>query len=622
MIPSLFGSKKVDRSPVFLEDDIRKLIISFPPPEPRPGKECLVRSLSGRNFIRSNTVVKRFNLLLETATGFVYLDSLPNELGVHDVQWILTQEDERIHYTRDRRKLLPETIQKQIYHQVQDGLIKGGVELSKSATGRDITFATLRRIITAQDADLALEELENGKTYDSRYLEGLQKELLEKMQSTQTAIVLSDMFPQVPVEWLEPTCRELVGADSNGIHGQVEKGAFGLRFTPQTLLVQQEDQLKQDQDTYVRKAVDGLIEQGYCEVTADARPPILRQVDGANLVRAIKDAFKQSNSDTTLVELFAETGKSESSFLIAEDTLSTRTSSLASRAKDIATEQWRNRQPGEDIIYSPSSLLTSSTTSTPDLDETILSSDKDSDQQIQTSFEHTLQDLQQETTLLLATTIQKELLAPLRLYTQGLETITDPTLQQRVQDFLFDWARKDLIPTLLATLKDHNLIPSKPASREIEKFSNATTSAKSLEDITTATTKLSRKLKIEQPSPSLLQTQKLAMLEQKVAAMKRMKRSSDLLQNVCWVLLAGRREGLFVGAGKDTSRFIKMVKEGDGTMGTVLEGWRDVVKKGEDGEKERVEMREAAVKAVEDFKARRPEDGTEKAEAEVEKGTT
>lgn len=99
MIPSMFGTKKVDRSPVFTGDDIRNLILYFPPSEPRPGKESLVRSLSGRSLVRSDAVVKRFYSLLQSTTSPIFLNSLHNELGVHEVQWLLTQEDERIHYS-------------------------------------------------------------------------------------------------------------------------------------------------------------------------------------------------------------------------------------------------------------------------------------------------------------------------------------------------------------------------------------------------------------------------------------------------------------------------------------------------------------------------------------------
>jgi hypothetical protein len=89
---------------------------------------------------------------------------------------------------------------------------------------------------------------------------------------------------------------------------------------------------------------------------------------------------------------------------------------------------------------------------------------------------------------------------------------------------------------------------------------------------------------------------------QKVAAMKKMKRGSDLLQNVIWILLARDREGLYMSSGKDTSRMIKMVKEGDAEAAKKLEEWKDLIKQGKDTEDTRREMRNLAAKAVENLK--------------------
>lgn len=90
---------------------------------------------------------------------------------------------------------------------------------------------------------------------------------------------------------------------------------------------------------------------------------------------------------------------------------------------------------------------------------------------------------------------------------------------------------------------------------------------------------------------------------QKVAAMKKMKRSSDLLQNVIWILLARDREGLYMSSGKDTSRMIKMVREHDVEAAKKLEEWKDLVKQGKDTEDTKKEMRDVAASAVEQLKA-------------------
>jgi hypothetical protein len=596
MIPSIFGSKKVDRSSVFSEDDIRKLIVSFPPAEPRPGKESLVRSLSGRNLVRSDAVIKRFHSLLQSATGPVFLNSLHNELGVHDVQWLLTQEDERIHYSTDRRRLLPESIQKTIYQSVQNDLANGGVDLHRIASEKDITVATIRRILTSQDANLTLEDLGNGKTYDLKFLEQLKTDIEKTIKDAQKAVVLSETFPQVPMIWLESTAKSLLSTESNDASGVVEVASDSLRFTPRSQLVQREGELKRAQDAYIQKSVAELERSGYCENDVICRPRILQEIENVDFTRLIREAVTQKDASLHIVEL----GPKAPSYLISQDKLTARRSIIVARAADAATEQWSSRRSGEEVTFDTTSLRKCIDNSVP-LDLAILSSG-DPEGEILAAFNSRISSLQDSTASTFTKTVQSELLAPFKLYTQATEAISDTTLLPRVQEFVYDYARKELIPEVLKTIKDQNLITTKAVSRDLDKFFDTVTAAKNLQDINTAVTKLARKQKIDHPSASTLQHRKKEILMQKVAAMKKMKRGSDLLQNVIWILLARDREGLYMSSGKDTSRMIKMVKEGDAEAAKKLEEWKDLIKQGKDTEDTRREMRNLAAKAVENLK--------------------
>lgn len=591
------GPKKVDRSPVFTEDDIRKLILSFPPPEPRPGKESLVRSLSGRKLVRSDAVIKRFHSLLQNATGLIFLNSLHNELGVHEIQWLLTQEDDRIHYSTDRRRLLPESTQKAIYQSVHKGLASGGVELDSIASEKDITVATLRRILAAQDTNLSLEDLENGKTYDLKFLHKLETDTKKIIEDSQEVVVLSEIFPQVPISWIESVAKGLLSTEGNDASGVVEATSGILRFTPRSQLVQREGELKQAQNAYILKAVAELERSGFVEVTVSSRPNILQKAEGVDLTRAIHEAIAPGDDSLNIVELSTQ----ESMFLISPDALSAKRSVIAARAADAATRQWSSRRPGDEVIFDPISIPHSDDTSE-SLHSAIISSG-DPEDTIASAFTSKILSLQDSTHSTFTTTIQSELLAPLKLYTQATETITDPNLLPRVQEFVYDHARKELIPQVLLTIRNQNLITSKSVSRDVDKFSDAITQAKTLNDITTATAKLTRKQKIESPSASSLLHRKQEILTQKVAAMTKMKRGSDLLQNVIWILLAKARDGLYMSSGKDTSRMIKMVRETDAEAARKLEEWKEAVKQGKDTEGTRREMREVAARAVEEFKA-------------------
>ncbi|KAG9817795.1 hypothetical protein KCU98_g18702, partial [Aureobasidium melanogenum] len=599
MIPSMFGTKKAERnSPVFTIDDIRKLILSFPPPEPRPGKECLVRSLSGHNLVRSDAVVKRFHSLLQTASGPIFLNSLHNELGVHDVQWLLTQEDERIHYSTDRRRLLPESTQRATCQSVQTDLAVRGVDLDKIAAEKHVTTATLRRMLAAQD--VTLQDLDDGKTYDTKFLKKLEGSIKTVVSDKHGgAISLSDTFSSVPLSWLEPTARDLLSKQENGAQDVIEMKAGYLVYTPGSVLEERESKLKEAREAYIQKAVEELNESGSCEVTASSRPQALRIAEDADLEQAIREAFAQKNTSSNIVEV----STSSSSFLITQDALATKLSVLAVKAEDAATEQWSSRRPGEAVNFDPTKP---SLTTTP-LDLAILESG-DPENKTQASFDTKILSLQESTMSTFTVTIQNELLVPLKLYTQGAETITDTTLQPRVQDFIYDWARKDLTPSTLDLLKSQNLITTKAVSRDLDKFSEAVTAAKTLDDIQTCTSKLCRKQKIDHPSSvSVLQTRKQEILALKVAGMRKMKRSSDLLQNVIWVLLARQREGLYMSSGKDTSRMIKMVKENDAEAGAKLEVWRDLVKQGKDNDDTKKEMRDVAANAIEELKTVTPQ---------------
>jgi hypothetical protein len=596
MIPSIFGSKKVDRSPVFTEDDIRKLIISFPPAEPRPGKESLVRSLSGRNLVRSDAVIKRFHSLLQSATGPIFLNSLHNELGVHDVQWLLTQEDERIHYSTDRRRLLPDSIQKTIYQSVQNNLANGGVELDRIASEKDITVATLRRILTSQDANLTLEDLDNGKTYDTKFLEQLKTDIEKTIKDAQKVVVLSETFPQVPMNWLESTAKSLLSTQSNDAPGVVEVASDSLRFTPRSHLVEREGELKRAQDAYIQNSVAELERSGYCENDVICRPRILQEIEDVDFTRLIREAFTQKDASLDIVEL----GPQAPSYLITKDKLASRRSAIVARAAESATEQWSSRRPGEELTFDSTSLRKCIDNLVP-LDLAILSSG-DPEGEILAAFNYRISSLQDSTVTTFTETVQSELLAPLKLYTQATETITDTTLLPRVQEFVYDHARKELTPEVLKTIKDQNLITTKAVSRDLDKFSDAVTAAKTLQDINTAVAKLARKQKLDHPPASILQHRKREILMQKVAAMRKMKRSSDLLQNVIWILLARDRQGLYMSSGKDTSRMIKMVREGDAEAAKRLEEWKDLIKQGKDTEDTRREMRDVAAEAVEKLK--------------------
>jgi hypothetical protein len=598
---------------------MRKLILSFPPPDPRPNKNSLLRSLSGNNLIRSDTVTKRFNTLLQNATALIFVDSLNTELGVCETQSILTHQHERLFYTRDRRRLLPESLQKAVYQSVKAGLFDAGVELDKVAAANDITLATLERILSAQDANLTLEHLANGRSYDKRALDQLSTELLDLIKTTRNLVVLAATFTQVPVAWLESTVKTLISVQSNHITGLVETRHGEICFIPQSLLVQHKDELNQALDAYTQESLDELLQTGYCEITAASRPEILQQTPHQDLAQLIRQSAAQREATTSEIVQLSTPASNEATtthtFLILQPTLDTKTSQLVQKAATAASSQWHNRRHAEEITYSPSTLQNSLNINASSLDSAILHH-PNSSTIIKSTYESQLVTLQNQTSALLIKTLQTQIFGPLKLYTTGTSSINDTTLRARLESFIYDHTRTFLLPSVLSTLKSKNLFfTSKSAQKDLDKFIQTISSfAKNLSDINAAAAKLARKVKIEALTVDELMRLKVGLLEEKVQGLNKMKRASDLLQNVVWILLAtvvvvdhdhdygdGEKEekedeedgekkedgeekedgekkddkeeeekkvgGLFMSSGKDTSRMIKLVKERRGQGG-------------------------------------------------------
>jgi len=82
--------------------------------------------------------------------------------------------------------------------------------------------------------------------------------------------------------------------------------------------------------------------------------------------------------------------------------------------------------------------------------------------------------------------------------------------------------------------------------------------------------------------------------------MRKLPRASDILQNLVWVLLACATNGLYMSAGKDTTRMIRQYQAISDDVETAmkLSTWRDALK-ADKGDAEMVrEMRSMAEEAV------------------------
>jgi hypothetical protein len=198
--------------------------------------------------------------------------------------------------------------------------------------------------------------------------------------------------------------------------------------------------------------------------------------------------------------------------------------------------------------------------------------------------------------------VEARLLLPFQLYITGISSIKDATLKQHLEDFVYEHFRKEVVPQTLKAVRDQKLVLDKSSQRESEKFRQAVMDAKSLSALQSSMSKFSKKMKIAPPSDEVLTTAKLRTLQQTLKSMRQMTRGSDVLQNLIWVLLAQKSEGLFMSPGKDTTRMVKQYEAvGDAQMATSLVKWKDNLKAGQETKEEMRDMREAAKAAVDEM---------------------
>lgn len=194
---------------------------------------------------------------------------------------------------------------------------------------------------------------------------------------------------------------------------------------------------------------------------------------------------------------------------------------------------------------------------------------------------------------------------PVRLYLVGIASVHDATLKQHLDDFVLHFLRKDLIPTAIQHLREHNLLSNRSVARDAEKFHQTCDDAPSFADVQAAVTKFVRRQKLDAVSLSDEWTVKLRVLQLKLKSVKRMARASDVLQNLIWMALAQRSDGLFISSGKDTTRMIKQYRAvGDPELAEQLDAWKDKLKAGHETKEDWEVMRDLAGEIVEEMTSR------------------
>jgi hypothetical protein len=199
------------------------------------------------------------------------------------------------------------------------------------------------------------------------------------------------------------------------------------------------------------------------------------------------------------------------------------------------------------------------------------------------------------------------LLIPVQLYSAGLDIVHDESLKARLSTYATSHLLSET-DSLAADFKTQNLLTGS-RERDFTKFrSTAAAEISALPALQTAATKLAKKAKWDAQPPSATRTRetKTKILQRTAHAMKPSStaRPSDVLQHALWILLGVANEGVFISAGKDTSRMIALyesIPNADEMMVEKLRVLRDKLKKGEAVDDEVRETRELVRKRVEEF---------------------
>jgi hypothetical protein len=239
----------------------------------------------------------------------------------------------------------------------------------------------------------------------------------------------------------------------------------------------------------------------------------------------------------------------------------------------------------------------------------------------------------------LSDSFRREVLAPIQLYACGIKSTTDAKLKSNLNDYVCTHFRDDLISTFVKCARANGLMSNdRTEIRETDKFVERSAQAKTVDELAAAATKYARQIKLKLPSDEELAEARREILERKAfGEMPKMKRGSDVLQNLVWILLsaatdhattndlsppttngaaampstpAGQassledRLALFMSPGKHTGRMIKhysAVAPDDINTSEKLRIWREKLKSGSETNDDLEEMIGVARQAVRDI---------------------
>lgn len=581
-------------APMFASPDIAALVAAFPPALPTREHSSLVRTSSGNNLFRSNNVLARFRGLLKTSPSRIKKQDLSLMLDIADVDWLLDCTSDETLFSRDQQSLVPQSESRRIRQSIEEQIKEACIDILELRRKYDVSQQSFGPLLAAIPGvrHFFVEDTDRRIICSIALADDMKRRI---SALTRSAVLEKVGLPHkaMPLHVVRELAEEALS--ESGCKGALEVDDFNqLWYVPADYQTVQERLEKNAFLTKVADTLSNLETSGYCEIEQTSG-----EGSSENLRQKITTGFRDKHGGEEPLEQFdlqADRGVARQVAVVK--------SSLLHQAWDELNEIVRSLVSTGKAEHES---LTLAVIEGPLCDETsylgltkLLLRSKEHRGKLQATLNAALRDIDQETDARLAQLVRHDMSAPIQLYAAGAETVSDAGLRSRLDEYVTTHFCIELVPAFEKSVRDEAMNNERTRRNNLDKFFKSCTKSKSLQDLTTAVTKLCRKQKIEPPDATYLAEVKQELLREKLEAMQKMSRGSDVLQNLIWILLAGEREGLFMSAGRDTSRMVKLYQAtGNAVTGRQLEQWRDALKAGKQSEDDLQQMRELAREVVE-----------------------
>ncbi|KAK5733597.1 hypothetical protein LTR17_009587 [Elasticomyces elasticus] len=598
-------------APIFASPDIAALIAAFQPLTASRDAPSLVRSTSGNNFLDSRQVLKQFRTLLQTSPSRIRLADLPSRLGFGDkIDWLFSSYDGALYYGREGKTLVPQPeidrIREDVLHQSKNTVLDAttystSVNISAQALRDMFTLDRYNSIHWWQDPHTPLKQY----IYSDDFTEAVGAIIRNKTEWNE-GIDLSQRFETAPAMLLLQLAKDIHFDAMPAGKWQVLSGR--TVFVAQAYVVDAEARKHEAQESEVKRCVDELEAQGWTKIAtrrSSVAPDPVAEYD-VSMLDQVKARYTEDGKDVAeLVEVALADKSGSAVVLITQQPLEGALDALRLITPQETAKIWHAREGKESVAELRILALQS-------LDEALIREllkllmQSSYFTEIETIINAKIDELQSQDQARFQEMLTEQLLSPLALYAAGMATVQEPVLNEHLVEFLGEHFRRTVVPSLATTFQSERLLLDRSRRKDYEKFQQSSADTKILLEISSAATKLARKQKLPYPpSDTSLQKTKSQTLRQTAKSIRKLPRGSDVLQNLIWLLLGCQSDGLYMSAGRDTTRMLKQLDaSGENAMKTKLEGWRDRLKAGTEDKAMLDDMRKLAEETMKQWNDR------------------